>query len=174
MIIKFMRDNNFGEIKIDEVNRAFEVKTNDRILKKRITGLLEKEIEPSSAVRHPAIQEIHRTAFAKRMSRQMKRLEEVTGIWVWYDGSLNGPIGFNPSEGLGYTVLRWNGKVGDVAKFVMRRDSDNSQTVLSLQSRDIVWTNTDISNEPNFANWRCFGDQKIDSLAAMSIEGRDV
>ena len=171
MIIKFMRENTFGEIQIDEKDRTFEVMTGDRILKRRMTGLIAKGIEPPSTIRHPAIQEIHRAAFARGMSKQIKQLEDLLGIWVWYDSSLDRWNDF-PSEGMGYTALRWNGKTGDEAKFVMRRESDNSQTLFS-SSHDIIWTHTDMANEPNFAAWHCFGDQRIDSLAAMSIERRD-
>ena len=165
-----MWKNTFGEIQIDKKDRTFKVNTNDRILKRRIIGLLQK-IEPPSTIRHPAIQEIHRAAFAKRMSKQIKQLEEALGIWVWYDSSLL--TGF-PSESMGYTVLRWNGKVGEEAKFVLRRESDTSQAIFSPQSNNIVWTHADMANDPNFATWRCFGDQKIDSLAAMSTERRDI
>lgn len=172
MIIKFMWENTFGEIQIDEKDRIFKVNTNDRILKRRITGLL-KEIEPPSTIRHPAIQEIHRAAFAKRISKQIKRLEEALGIWVWYDSSFDRLSSFL-SESMGYTVLRWNGKVGEEAKFVLRRESDTSQAIFSPPSHNIVWTHTDMANDPNFATWRCFGDQKIDSLAAMSTERRDI
>jgi len=70
----------------------------------------------------------------------------------------------------GYTILKWNGKYGRDAKFVVRDDASGKQSLFTPGfTRDIVWTSTDLANTLEMKQWSDFGDEHIDDLEDVAM-----
>ena len=64
-----------------------------------------------------------------------------------------------------YTILKWNGKYGDDARFIIQDNSDNDQTLLTPgEAHNVAWTHKPLTDSPDFANWQDFGNEQVDNL----------
>lgn len=74
------------------------------------------------------------------------------------------------SQGTGFTFLKWNGKYGRDAKFVVRDNGTGKQSLFTPGNmRDIVWTSTDLSNTLEMGKWEDFGDETVDNLDEVAF-----
>ncbi|UXR28843.1 hypothetical protein [Bacillus paranthracis] len=64
----------------------------------------------------------------------------------------------------GFTLLRWNGKYGDEAIFVAKDNSNGKQTIFKPYSKDVAWTDKDLTQSDEAKGWEEFGNEKVDSL----------
>lgn len=65
----------------------------------------------------------------------------------------------------GYTFLRWNGKYGSVAQFVVKDNENGKQSVFSpSRPSDVAWSDKDLANSDDYKDWDTFGNEKVDDL----------
>ena len=69
-----------------------------------------------------------------------------------------------------YTLLRWNGKEGDEAIFVVRDNFENTQSLFTPgQCKNLHWIPRDLSNEPEYKEWSDFGDERVENLEWVMV-----
>lgn len=67
-----------------------------------------------------------------------------------------------------FTFLRWNGKEGDDAIFVVRDNFENTQSLFTPgQCKNLRWISIDLSNEPEYKEWSDFGNETVENLEAI-------
>lgn len=65
--------------------------------------------------------------------------------------------------GKGYTFLKWNGKYGSGAKFVVKDNSNGKQSLFTPgRLTDMVWVGSDLVAAN--ADWEEFGNETVDNL----------
>lgn len=70
----------------------------------------------------------------------------------------------------GYTFLKWNGKYGDDAKFVVRNNDTGQQSMFTPgRTQDLMWTKTDLENAPEIQGWQDFGNETVDDLEPIAF-----
>lgn len=79
-------------------------------------------------------------------------------------------MGGSPNHSTGYTFLKWNGKYGDDAKFVVRDNKNGKQSMFTPgRPEDIAWANTDLENDEDIAEWQDFGNETVDDLTDVAF-----
>ncbi len=74
------------------------------------------------------------------------------------------------ANGTGYTFLRWNGKYGRDAKFVVRDNASGKQSLFTPGCmHDITWVTTDLANTQETKDWETFGDETVDNLEEVAF-----
>lgn len=74
------------------------------------------------------------------------------------------------AEGTGYTFLKWNGKYGRDAKFVVRDNSTGKQSLFTPGCmHDITWVTTDLASSPEMGEWEDFGEETVDNLEDVAF-----
>ena len=69
-----------------------------------------------------------------------------------------------------YTLLKWNGKYGNDAKFVVRDNQTGQQSMFTPgRSEDLVWTKTDLTNVPEIKDWEDFQNETVTDLDAIAM-----
>lgn len=69
-----------------------------------------------------------------------------------------------------YTFLKWNGKYGADARFVVRDNSTGQQSIFTPgRTQDLVWTRTDIANAPEIKDWEDFGEETVSDLEEVAF-----
>lgn len=70
----------------------------------------------------------------------------------------------------GYTFLRWNGEYGREAKFVVRNNESNQQSIfIPGRVQDLVWTSVDLANTPELKDWSTFENETVDDLDEVAF-----
>lgn len=70
----------------------------------------------------------------------------------------------------GFMFLRWNGKYGGDAKFVVKDLSTGQQSMFTPgRVQDLVWTNTNLAETPELSKWQDFGDETVDDLGPIAF-----
>lgn len=70
----------------------------------------------------------------------------------------------------GYTFLRWNGKYGREAKFVVKDNEHNLQSIfIPGRIQDLVWTSADLANVPELKEWSSFNNETVDNLDVVAF-----
>jgi hypothetical protein len=70
----------------------------------------------------------------------------------------------------GFTILRWNGKYDREAKFVVRDNVHNLQSIfIPGRVQDLVWTSTDLANVPELKEWLSFENETVDDLDSVAF-----
>jgi len=68
----------------------------------------------------------------------------------------------------GYTILAWNGAYGTKAQFVVKDNSTGKEALFSpARSKDITWVASEISSDPEYKNWKDFGNEQISDLSEV-------
>jgi hypothetical protein len=69
-----------------------------------------------------------------------------------------------------YTFLKWNGKYGAEAKFIVQDNYCGKQSFfIPGRCQDLVWTNLDLAGDKSFAYWDDFGDESVDDLEPIAF-----
>ncbi|MTT32175.1 hypothetical protein GMB86_09175 [Terrilactibacillus sp. BCM23-1] len=64
-----------------------------------------------------------------------------------------------------YTFLKWNGKYGNEAKFIVRNNWNNTQSVfIPGRCNDLIWFHFDLASDTSIKNWEPFGEESVDDL----------
>jgi hypothetical protein len=64
-----------------------------------------------------------------------------------------------------YEFLRWNGKYGNNAKFIVLNTENKKQALFSpVNPKDITWVSDDLTKDSEFKGWEDFGHEKVDDL----------
>lgn len=64
-----------------------------------------------------------------------------------------------------YLLKLWNGKYGNNAKFIVYDQETQKYSMFApVRSKDLAWTSTDLTKDPDYKNWESFQDEPIDSL----------
>jgi len=67
--------------------------------------------------------------------------------------------------GKGYTLVRWNGKEGTKAQFIVRNESDGKMSYFTPDdTKNMAWTDKDLTKDPSASGWQDFGDEHVDDL----------
>lgn len=70
----------------------------------------------------------------------------------------------------GFTFLRWNGKYGNNAKFVVQDNQSGKQSMFSPgRTQDLCWTSMDLATTPEISSWQDFGNEIVDSLEDVAF-----
>ncbi|TVX82917.1 hypothetical protein FQP34_04870 [Peribacillus simplex] len=70
----------------------------------------------------------------------------------------------------GFTFLKWNGKYGSEAKFVVRDNENNLQSIfVPGRVQDIVWTSADLANVAELEEWSSFEKETVDDLDLVAF-----
>ncbi|MNH29945.1 hypothetical protein D3C77_517640 [compost metagenome] len=70
----------------------------------------------------------------------------------------------------GYTFLKWNGQYGAHAKFVVRDNSTGQQSMFTPgRTQDLVWTGSDLENDPHLKDWSDFGNETVPDLEEVAF-----
>jgi hypothetical protein len=73
-------------------------------------------------------------------------------------------------ESTGYTFLKWNGKYGADAKFIVRDNSNGQQSVFTPgRTQDLVWTKTPLDQDPQVKEWEDFGNETVPDLEPIAF-----
>ncbi|MDP4224889.1 MAG: hypothetical protein Q8910_00770 [Bacteroidota bacterium] len=76
----------------------------------------------------------------------------------------------SPNHNTGYTFLKWNGKYGDDSKFVVRDNKNGKQSLFTPgRPEDLMWANTDLTQDPDISEWQEFGDETVDDLTDVAF-----
>jgi hypothetical protein len=69
-----------------------------------------------------------------------------------------------------YKFLKWNGKYGDGAKFVVQNMETEEQALFTPgEMEDITWTHAGLDEADEFKNWSDFGEEKVEDLADVAF-----
>ena len=64
-----------------------------------------------------------------------------------------------------YSLMLWNGKYGNGAKFIARRNSDNKFTEFSpINPQDVAWVSDDLTKVDDYKGWESFEEEPVDNL----------
>lgn len=73
-------------------------------------------------------------------------------------------------ENAGYTFLKWNGKYGEDARFIVRDNKSGKQSMFTPgRTKDIIWTSMSMENLPEVKNWEDFGNETVEDLEAVAF-----
>jgi len=74
------------------------------------------------------------------------------------------------SQSGGFTFLKWNGQYNEGAKFVVRDNSSGKQAMFTPgRTHDLVWTKSDLTEDPEVSNWEDFGNETVDNLEDVAF-----
>lgn len=64
-----------------------------------------------------------------------------------------------------FTLLKWNGKYDNAAKFIVKNNKTNKYTLFTPDHiKDVAWTDKDMSKLPEYKDWEDFCNEKIEYL----------
>ena len=64
-----------------------------------------------------------------------------------------------------YTLMRWNGKYGDKALFVVKDNSTGKFCLYNPErENDKTWVSTDLSEAPEYKDWDDFEHTQVPTL----------
>lgn len=73
-------------------------------------------------------------------------------------------------ENAGFTFLKWNGKYGGDARFVVRDNKSGKQCMFTPgRTQDVVWTSMDMENLPEVKNWDDFQNETVENLESVAF-----
>nr|DAN11738.1 MAG TPA: hypothetical protein [Herelleviridae sp.] len=65
----------------------------------------------------------------------------------------------------GYTFLRWNGKYGKDALFIVKDNANDMQALFAPNRKsDLAWVRTDLANADEHKAWDDFGHETVADL----------
>lgn len=65
----------------------------------------------------------------------------------------------------GFTLVKWNGKEGEKARFIVRDESNGKMSYFTPdETNNLTWTDKDLTKDPSAAEWQDFGDEHVDEL----------
>jgi len=65
----------------------------------------------------------------------------------------------------GFTILLWNGKYGSASNFVVKNNVSNKQTFFTPgNTKDITWSDQDLTKSGEVKGWKDFGNEIVDNL----------
>lgn len=66
----------------------------------------------------------------------------------------------------GYTIMKWNGRDDDGARFILKDNSNGKMTHYKPQEKvsNLTWVSHDLSLEKEFADWEDFDDEQVEDL----------
>lgn len=74
------------------------------------------------------------------------------------------------SQSTGFTFLKWNGKYGMDAKFVVRNNSTGEQSIFTPgKTADLVWTKAVLDEAPEMSKWADFGNETVQNLEDVAF-----
>ena len=69
-----------------------------------------------------------------------------------------------------FTFLKWNGKYGDEAKFIVRDNELNMQGLfIPGKYEDLFWFYSDLSKDKAVSDWEEFGEEGVDDLYQIAF-----
>lgn len=69
-----------------------------------------------------------------------------------------------------FMFVKWNGKYGDDAKFVVQNMQTDEQALFTPgEMEDITWTNKGLADADEFKTWQDFGNEKVDDLSDVAF-----
>lgn len=64
-----------------------------------------------------------------------------------------------------YTLMRWNGKYGDAAQFVVKDDNSGKFCLYSpARENDKTWVSQNLADADEYKNWDDFGHTQVPIL----------
>ena len=64
-----------------------------------------------------------------------------------------------------YKIKLWNRQYGDKAKFIIFNSQTKKYTEFLVDHvQDVVWTNHDLTKEPEYKSWENWNDEPVDFL----------
>lgn len=64
-----------------------------------------------------------------------------------------------------YLLKLWNGKYGNNAKFIVFDANAKKYTLFApVRSKDLAWTSTDLTKDPDYRGWESFQDEPVENL----------
>lgn len=64
-----------------------------------------------------------------------------------------------------FVLMKWNRQYGNAARFVVKNKSTNKFALFTPNClNDIMWTNQDLSQSPEYKNWDDFEHTEVDYL----------
>lgn len=65
----------------------------------------------------------------------------------------------------GFTLLLWNGLYGDESNFIVRDNKNNKYSYFTPgETKNLVWTDKDLTNDPQVGKWDTFGNETVSDL----------
>lgn len=66
----------------------------------------------------------------------------------------------------GYTILRWNGRDDDGARFILKDNTSGKMTHYRPQEKlsNLAWVSHDLTTEPSFSKWEDFDNEQVEDL----------
>jgi len=69
-----------------------------------------------------------------------------------------------------YTLLKWNGQYGAKAKFIVRDNFTERQSLfIPGKCEELFWFHTDLASDRSVINWEDFGDEECDDLESIAF-----
>lgn len=69
-----------------------------------------------------------------------------------------------------FKLLKWNGKYGEEAKFIVEDMKSKEQSLFTPgEVDDVVWTTSDLVSAPEFQNWQDFGNETVSDLEDVAF-----
>ncbi|WAB25169.1 hypothetical protein M3_0218 [Lysinibacillus phage vB_LfM_LysYB1] len=69
------------------------------------------------------------------------------------------------SKTTGYTFLLWNGEYGETAKFVVKDNSNDKQSLFTPgKMKDLAWVASDLTKQNDVKGWQDFDNEQVDDL----------
>lgn len=66
---------------------------------------------------------------------------------------------------IGFTLLKWNKEYGDLSNFIVRDNSNGKMAYFTPgQEKHLVWTDKDLTKDPQAKGWDSFGNETVDDL----------
>ncbi len=70
----------------------------------------------------------------------------------------------------GYTFLKWNGRYGSDARFVVRDNKSGKQSMFTPgRTNDVIWTSVNMEGLPEVKNWDSFGNETVEDLESVAF-----
>lgn len=68
----------------------------------------------------------------------------------------------------GYTCLKWNGRHGEKAQFIVRDNENGLQSLAGAgRLQDLVWFHLDLAGDPAVSGWKTFDKKGFDDLSDL-------
>jgi hypothetical protein len=69
-----------------------------------------------------------------------------------------------------YTLLKWNGQYSSEAKFVVRDNQKNTQSLFTPgKCHDLFWFHSDLASDKAVSTWEEFGEESFDDLEPIAF-----
>jgi hypothetical protein len=166
-MITFFHQNGNGQAEI----------VSDASIKFSVTGddflLLRLQLEFSKGI--PTLNHFRQQGIPGKMKRY-KKVEDVEDLLVLLklvqDRYPQFKIFFEDREPIQprYTLLKWNGEYGNEAKFVVRDNLKNTQSLFTPgRCQDLFWFHSDLARDKAVSTWGEFGEESFDDLEPIAF-----